>query len=195
MKYTRNALGLLNAQYRSVLKKCLLINLGLFALGAGAANAEDYSLKAEDLSTSKNITWKEIGADKYEADNPNMLKVELSADKTQYFEYTYTQPEGGKVYNTPQEGKEGALAGDITADFKDIHPTTSASALSNAAGNTLNITGDFLNNKSQGTSGYYYGGAISNAGSLSIIGDVIGNGIINKLGAYGGVIYLSLIHI
>ena len=56
MKYTRNALGLLNAQYRSVLKKCLLINLGLFALSAGAANAEDYSLKAEDLSTSKNIT-------------------------------------------------------------------------------------------------------------------------------------------
>ena len=51
MKYTRNALGLLNAQYRSVLKKCLLINLGLFALGAGAANAEDYSLKAEYLST------------------------------------------------------------------------------------------------------------------------------------------------
>ena len=39
MKYTRNALGLLNAQYRSVLKKCLLINLGLFALGAGVSTA------------------------------------------------------------------------------------------------------------------------------------------------------------
>ena len=39
MKYTRNALGLLNAQYRSVLKKCLLINLGLFALGAGVPTA------------------------------------------------------------------------------------------------------------------------------------------------------------
>ena len=188
MKYTRNALGLLNAQYRSVLKKCLLINLGLFALGAGAANAEDYSLKAEDLSTSKNITWKEIGADEYEADNPNMLKVELSADKTQYFEYTYTKPEGGTVYNERQEGKEGALTGDITADFKDITSNDDSVALVNANGNTLNITGDFLNNKSQGTSGYYYGGAVSNAGSLSIIGDVIGNGIINKLGAYGGVI-------
>ena len=40
MRYTKSALGLLNAQYRSVLKKCLLINLGLFALGAGAANAD-----------------------------------------------------------------------------------------------------------------------------------------------------------
>ena len=39
MKYTRNALGLLNAQYRSVLKKCLLINLGLFALGVGVSTA------------------------------------------------------------------------------------------------------------------------------------------------------------
>ncbi len=185
MKYTRNALGLLNAQYRSVLKKCLLINLGLFALGAGAANAEDYSLKAEDLSTSKNITWKEIGADKYEADNPNMLKVELSAVKTQYFEYTYTQPEGGKVYNTHQEGKEGALTGDITADFKDIHPTTSASALSNAAENTLNITGDFLNNITLGSAG----GAIYNEGTLSIKGDMIGNHIVRNGGAYGGAIY------
>ena len=134
MKYTRNALGLLNAQYRSVLKKCLLINLGLFALGAGAANAEDYFLKAEDLSTSKNITWKEIGADKYEADNPNMLKVELSADKTQYFEYTYTQPEGGTVYNERKEGKEGALTGDITADFKDSISNVDGGALFNTAG-------------------------------------------------------------
>ncbi|MBQ9271734.1 MAG: YadA-like family protein [Alphaproteobacteria bacterium] len=45
MKYSRTAIGLLTAQYRSVLKKCLMINLGLFALGAVAtatpANATD----------------------------------------------------------------------------------------------------------------------------------------------------------
>ena len=34
MKYTRTALGLLTRQYRSVLRKCWLINVGLFALGA-----------------------------------------------------------------------------------------------------------------------------------------------------------------
>ena len=34
MRYTRTALGLLTRQYRSVLKKCWLINVGLFALGA-----------------------------------------------------------------------------------------------------------------------------------------------------------------
>ncbi|MBR6355853.1 MAG: hypothetical protein IKR92_03255, partial [Alphaproteobacteria bacterium] len=36
MKYSKTAIGLLTAQYRSVLKKCLMINLGLFALGAVA---------------------------------------------------------------------------------------------------------------------------------------------------------------
>ncbi len=189
MKYTRTALGLLNAQYRSVLKKCLLINLGLFALGAGAANAEDYSLKAEDLSTSKNITWKEIGADKYEADNPNMLKVELSADKAQYFEYTYTQPEGGKVYKTRKEGKEGALTGDITADFKDIISNVDGGALSNAAGNTLNITGDFLNNQIDNTGSGNWGGAIYNGGTLSLKGDMIGNHIVRDGAVDGGAIF------
>ena len=189
MKYTRNALGLLSAQYRSVLKKCLLINLGLFALSAGAVNAENYSLKAEDLSTSKNITWKEIGADEYKSDNPNMLKVELSADKTQYFEYTYTQPEGGKVYKERKEGKEGALTGDITADFKDIISNVDGGALANAAGNTLNITGDFLNNQVDNTGSGNVGGAIYNEGTLSIKGDIIGNHIVLDSYVGGGAIY------
>lgn len=44
MNYTRTAAGLLSAQYRSVLKKCFLINMGLFALGAFPAQAsiDDY---------------------------------------------------------------------------------------------------------------------------------------------------------
>ncbi len=40
MKYSRSALGLLNAQYRSVLKKCFLINVGVFALGMVSAQAD-----------------------------------------------------------------------------------------------------------------------------------------------------------
>ena len=189
MRYTRSGIGLLNAQYRSVLKKCFLINLGLFALGAGAANAEDYSLKAEDLSTSKNITWKEISADKYKSDNPNMLKVELSAGKAQYFEYTYTKPEGGTVYNERKEGKEGALTGDITADFKDSISNVDGGALSNAAGNTLNISGDFLNNQIDNTGSGNDGGAIYNLGTISINGDMINNHIVRNGDVYGGAIY------
>ena len=48
MKYSKSALGLLTAQYRSVLKKCWLINVGLFALGAvttaNTANAADVNV-------------------------------------------------------------------------------------------------------------------------------------------------------
>lgn len=48
MKYSRTALGLLNAQYRSVLRKCFLINMGLFALGAVAATpANAYTVTAD----------------------------------------------------------------------------------------------------------------------------------------------------
>lgn len=49
MKYSKTALGLLNAQYRSVLRKCMLINLGLFAITAVAAtpaNATDLNVGA-----------------------------------------------------------------------------------------------------------------------------------------------------
>ena len=37
MKYSKTAIGLLTAQYRSVLKKCWLINVGLFFVGAAIA--------------------------------------------------------------------------------------------------------------------------------------------------------------
>ena len=36
MRYTRSALGLLNNQYRSVLKKCALLNLGFLTLAIPA---------------------------------------------------------------------------------------------------------------------------------------------------------------
>ncbi len=39
MKYSKSAIGLLTAQYRSVLKKCWMINVGLFALGGALLTA------------------------------------------------------------------------------------------------------------------------------------------------------------
>lgn len=44
MNYTRTAAGLLSAQYCSVLKKCFLINMGLFALGAVTATPAQASI-------------------------------------------------------------------------------------------------------------------------------------------------------
>ena len=52
MKYTKTAIGLLTRQYRSVLKKCWLINVGLFALGApviAAITASDAEAAVENI--------------------------------------------------------------------------------------------------------------------------------------------------
>ena len=178
MRYTRTAQGLLNAQYRSVLKKCLMINLGLFALGANVAGAEDFILKAEDLSTSSSIKWTEIDSSQYDPNDKNMIKVDLSSGKSQYFAYTYTKPEGGTVYDTRQEGKDGALTGDVTADFIGISSTVNGGALNNTANNDLIIRGNFINNETTGR----LGGAVQNNGRITIIGDYINN----VVHGYGG---------
>ena len=54
MKLTRTAIGLLTAQYRSVLRKCMLINLGLFALGAAivAAPSDVYATGSQHVVPS-----------------------------------------------------------------------------------------------------------------------------------------------
>lgn len=58
MKYSKSAIGLLTREYRAVLKKCLLINLGLFALGAIATPAEATVTEAINIqnNTDRNIT-------------------------------------------------------------------------------------------------------------------------------------------
>ena len=50
MKYSKSALGLLNSLYRSVLKKCLLMNLGLFVLAAPAMATEITTTGGTDSS-------------------------------------------------------------------------------------------------------------------------------------------------
>lgn len=52
MRYTKSALGLLNAQYRSVLNKCLLINLGLFVVLSTPAYADDTVRVLTGVSTT-----------------------------------------------------------------------------------------------------------------------------------------------
>ena len=68
MNYSRKAIGLLKSQYLSVLKKCALINAGLFILSATVMAADasvldtlnnggTYNMSSdEDTSLTKNIT-------------------------------------------------------------------------------------------------------------------------------------------
>ena len=57
MKYSRTALGLLNAQYRSVLRKCFLINAGLFALGAIATATPANADEGYNLTDGQSVVW------------------------------------------------------------------------------------------------------------------------------------------
>ena len=50
MTYTRSAIGQLTRQYRSVLRKCFLINMGLFALGAVSAMSAHAAIQTPTLS-------------------------------------------------------------------------------------------------------------------------------------------------
>ena len=115
MKYTRNALGLLNAQYRSVLKKCLLINLGLFALGAGVSTADAAvtlsptldSLKEQAKDISPDVSYTLTKLDSGETLPEGAAKVTINKE-TYYF--------------TPSSDKDllqtlaGTSAGIITSD-------------------------------------------------------------------------------
>ena len=70
MRYTRTALGLLIRQYRSVLHKCWLINIGLFALGAASV-----------------LTAGEAGATYYQ--NDNMVWIETGGTHYAHVDYDY----------------------------------------------------------------------------------------------------------
>ena len=66
MRLTRTGIGLLTAQYRSVLRKCFLINAGLFlALTPVRANADT----AEDIGIpqfTRHISYNSLGQPYYD---------------------------------------------------------------------------------------------------------------------------------
>ena len=124
MKYTRNALGLLNAQYRSVLKKCLLINLGLFALGAGVSTANAAVTLSPTLDSLKEQAQKS-GAVSSEAYTP-LTKLDSGAKVP---EGQAAVRIGKNVYYFSPKGSEDAkllsiLAGTSAASVDNIaNPT------------------------------------------------------------------------
>ena len=86
MRYTRTAIGLLTAQYRSVLRKCMLINLGLFALAA------PMNVQAEPSPVLPTLHEKQITIPSTNEIYPSGLFVlldatEADADKPNVFKY------------------------------------------------------------------------------------------------------------
>lgn len=54
MRYTKSVLGVLNKQYRSVLRKCLMINLGIFACMGTAHATYNLNDAVADTETTRN---------------------------------------------------------------------------------------------------------------------------------------------
>ncbi len=116
MQYTRSALGLLTRQYKSVLKKCFLIDCGLFALGVMSATPARADIDLTELSRGS-IVWEKSDAsvlDKYtwaddmrqasdsihhEDEAGNLLYTDgairfvNSNSDTEYYIYRYTTPD------------------------------------------------------------------------------------------------------
>ena len=123
MKYTRAALGLLNAQYRSVLKKCFLINLGLFALGASVSTASAAVTLSPTLDGLKTEAQK-TGAVSSEA----YALTKLNAGDTVPEGKAAVKIGGSVYYFSPNDGEN--------AKFLSILAGTSAASLDNAANPT-----------------------------------------------------------
>ena len=123
MKYTRAALGLLNAQYRSVLKKCFLINLGLFALGAGISTAD------AAVTLSPTLDGLKTEAQKTGAVSSDAYTLTKLTDGATVPEGQAAVKIGGSVYYfSPNDGEN--------AKFLSILAGTSAASLDNAANPT-----------------------------------------------------------
>ncbi len=191
MKYTRTALGLLSRQYRSVLKKCFLINLGLFAL----------TLPVE-------------AAPQTAAGNNNLL-TQGAAESTAEITETYQNrhkltsdfagvAQGGAIYNgvniTVTFTDSGFIANDVIGT--NFFPTVQGGAIYNL-GNITDISNTSFNDNfaksEQSRQSVTSGGAIntfkgegSNASYTGIAkitnSSFLRNYVQNYSGAYGGAI-------
>lgn len=161
MKYTRSAIGLLTREYRSVLKKCLLINLGLFALGAAtfATPAEAYTYNWPDDGAT--ITSKLDGM-YIVGENKTVTFDGVSASELQQSTYVgtilenqgTTKIQGDSSFIGNQNGQSGGViynfSGDLTIDganFTDNSANAASGAIHLQTGKLIVRDSEFTGNK------------------------------------------------
>ena len=86
MRYTRTAIGLLTRQYRSVLRKCWMINVGLFTLGAAMMPTKAEADSADPVSFGNFFNYSYLDTQSWSAGDS--------------FNYNYIDPRGsgGRIY-------------------------------------------------------------------------------------------------
>ena len=204
MRLTRTAIGLLTAQYRSVLKKCFLINVGLYALLAPAASLTTATAvavtampKTAEASIVDNImgmlktgneSWSHSGSSEQEVTFNESTKTATGTvgivdggGVISYFTYNYTMPS-----NYTSQSRLTTLTSDnaINKYFYNLSTGQYAVAIYiGATSNNYNISSDFIKNGTSSTEGTVRVG--------SWTGNISGNFIGNKTSVEGSAIHIS----
>ena len=99
MRYTKSAIGLLTSQYKSVLKKCLLINVGLYAISVVSTPAQ----AADTVSVATGV-----GTTAYENVAQSTDGTAISSTIAQMYGVDNTATTTANVYTTDYiDGKLG----------------------------------------------------------------------------------------
>lgn len=169
LKYSKSALGLLNNQYRSVLKKCLLLNFGLMAL-ALPAKANITEITADNLNdlTATKISWSGP-----ETSVPATGQY-ISVDDEEYYVYSYSNADNYTENNTGVSNPTAASeVTDILFSGYIADEATKFGAVYNENNNSsMNIVADFVDNSGSDVSSTGYeahGAGIYNEGSFGTV--------------------------
>lgn len=162
MRYTKSALGFLNAQYRSVLKKCFLINTGLFFVVS--------PVLAETITCDGNSRCVVESGNDANLDGKSFSGLSPADDAS--------NKNGGAILN------EGTVSGTIGSLTNNKTNDGSGGAIYNT-GSAITIGGDITGN-SAGTNG----GAIYSTKDVTITGasDITGN---SAGSGHGGAVYMD----
>ena len=188
MKYTKSALGLLNAQYRSVLKKCLLINLGLFAMVAVTATpamAENgVTITIANGSTTPTITGENTSGSDI-VYNMTTIQSGAAAGATALQATDFGTTLATYAATAVTDGGTGYVTSDLLYDQGYQTEANVKTLISSGAGDGLTSTADSGVVSVQAASG---GGISVGSGGISVDTSVFtvksaGNGLENTSGS------------
>ncbi|MBQ9035551.1 MAG: autotransporter domain-containing protein [Alphaproteobacteria bacterium] len=181
LKYSKSALGLLTNQYRSVLRKCALLNLGLFAL-AMPAQAEISEITADNLNTltSPKVEWE---GPVTEIPLTEQFIIVDQDDGEQYYTYNYTNVDD---YDETDQGVSGDFTeADVTnkvfTGFNATADDFGAVYIEGENASIFDITSDFVKNSVEDAATAATHAATSGIFNMDVIGDITGDFVDNSV--------------
>ena len=197
LKLTKTGIGLLTRQYRSVLHKCFLINVGLFALGAATimmpseAEANPTTPTADEIlsylgtvsdgvatGSTGHTTWTQSGsaASAFAWETTNSIGSGVIKIGDYYYTYTYEKP-GDYSVLTSRKTTTSAIDKKL---YTGISVGSNKGSLYSNCSSGCQIIADFIKNTGGSSTGYT-AGLYNNATITTLVGDFIYNRVGNSL--------------